>query len=65
VECGAEAPVDELVGGQHLSLKIFGKEDDGDDDAADHVTEDDLQKPEVAAKCEAGNGNDGERAGLG
>ena len=35
-----------------------------DDDAAQHVAEDDLQKAEVAGEGEAGHADDGERAGF-
>ena len=42
VEGGAEALVDELVGGEHLAAEVFGQKELGDDDAAEHVAEDDL-----------------------
>ena len=61
----AEAPVDELVGGEHLSLEVFGQEDDGNDDATDHVADDELEEAEISTEGQAGNGDDGEGAGFG
>ena len=65
VQSGAEALVDELVGGEHLALKVVGQEDQRDDDAAEHVADDDLQEAEVAGERDAGDADDGEGAGLG
>ena len=62
VERVAEAAVDELIGGQHLALEVFWQEERGDDDAAEHVADDDLQEAEVAGEGEAGRADDGEGA---
>ncbi len=61
----AEAPVDELVGGEHLALKVAREKEHGDDDTSDHVADDDLQEAEVAGEGYSGDADDGERAGLG
>ena len=65
VEGGAEAAVDELVGGEELALEVFGKKEKGDDDAANHVAHDQLEEAEVAGEGEAGDGDDGEGTGFG
>lgn len=65
MESAAEALVDELVGGEHFPLKIPGKEQRGDDDAAEHVADDDLKKAEVSGEGHAGNADDGESTGFG
>ncbi len=65
VQDGAEAAVDELVGGEHLAAEVFWKKQEGDDDASEHVAEDDLQEAHVAAEGYAGDGDDGEGAGFG
>jgi hypothetical protein len=65
VERKPEAPVDKLVGRKHRALEVFGQEDKRDDDASDHVTEDDLKEAEVAGESYAGNGDDGEDRGFG
>ena len=65
VERVAEAAVDELVGGEHLALEVVGQEESGDDDAAEHVADDDLEEAEVAGEGEAGRADDGERGGFG
>ncbi len=65
VQRGAEAAVDELVRGEHLAGEVARKEEGGDDDAAEHVTDDDLQKAEVAGERDAGDGDDGESGGFG
>ena len=65
VERAAEAAVDELVGGEHLAVEVFRQEEHGDDDAAEHVADDDLQEAEVAGEGEAGDADDGEGAGFG
>ncbi len=61
----AEAPVDELVCGEHLAAEVLGEEERGYDDAADHVAEDDLKEAEVAAEGYAWDGDDGEGGGFG
>ena len=65
VERGAEAAVDELVGGEHLAVEVARQEEGGDDDAAEHVAEDDLQEAEVAGEGDAGDADDGEGGGFG
>jgi hypothetical protein len=65
VERLAEAAIDELIGGEHLALEVLGQEEHGDDDAAEHVADDDLQEAEVAGEGEAGRADDGERGGFG
>ncbi len=65
VEGGAEAAVDELVGGEHLAAEVAREKERGDDDAAEHVAEDDLEEAEVAGEGDAGDGDDGEGGGFG
>ncbi len=65
VEGRAEAAVDELVGGEHLAVEVFGEKEDGDDDAAEHVADDDLEEAEVSGEGYAGDGDDGEGGGFG
>ena len=64
VEGVSEAPVDELISGEHLALKVAGQEECGDYDASEHVADDDLEKSEVACEGHAGDADDGEGAGL-
>src|ERR1700682_3879370 len=61
---GSETAGNRLVGGEHLSLKVPRQEDQRDDDAANHVAEDDLQEAEVSCIGDAGDGDDGEGRGL-
>ena len=65
VQEGAEALVDELVGGEHLAGEVARQKERGDDDAAEHVADDDLQEAEVAGEGDAGDGDDGEGGGFG
>ena len=65
VQRGAEAAVDELVGGEHLALEVARQEERCDDDAAEHVADDDLEEAEVAGEGHAGDGDDGEGDGFG
>ena len=65
VERAAEAAVDELIGGEHFAVEVSRQEEQGDDDAAAHVAEDDLQEAEVAGEGEAGRADDGEGGGFG
>ena len=60
-----EALIDELVGCQHVPAKVLRQKKHGDDDAPDHVAEDDLQEAHVSREGHAGNRDDRERAGLG
>ena len=41
------------------ALEISGQEDRCDDDAPDHVADDDLEEAEVAGEGEAGDADDG------
>jgi hypothetical protein len=61
----AETLVDELVGGQHLAAKVARQEEHRNHDAAEHVSDHDLQKAEVAGEGDAGHGDDGEGGGFG
>ena len=54
-----------MVGGQHFAAEVTREEEQRDDDAAEHVAEHDLQEAEVAGEGYAGDGDDGERRGLG
>ena len=65
VEDGAEATVDELVGGEHLAGEVARKKEGGDDDAAEQIPDHDLQEAEVARKRDAWDGDDGQRGGFG
>jgi hypothetical protein len=65
VKRAAEAPIDELVGGEHLAMKVARQEEHRYDDAADHVAEDHLKEAEVSGEGHARDADDGERAGLG
>ncbi len=60
----AEAAVDQLIGGQHLPLKVFGQEERGHHDATEHIADDDLQEAEVAGECQPRCADDGERRCL-
>jgi hypothetical protein len=65
VEHGAEAAVDELVRGEQFAAEVLREQQEADDDASDQVSEDDLEEAEVVVVGEAGDADDGERAGLG
>ena len=65
VEDGAETLVDELVGGEHLAAKVLRQEERGNDDASQHVAENDLQETHISGEGYAGDRDDGEGAGLG
>ena len=60
----AEALIDQLIGGQHLACEVARQEERCNDDATDHVAEDDLQEAEVSGEGDAWYGDDGERRGL-
>ncbi len=60
----AEAAADELVGGEHLAAEIMGQEKERDDDAGQQVSDDDLQKAEIALKRQGGCANNGKGAGF-
>jgi len=64
VQHATKAAVDELIGGEHLAGEVAWQEERGDDDATEHVTEDDLQETEVSREGNSWNGDDGERGGL-
>jgi hypothetical protein len=65
VEHGAEAAVDELVRGEQFAAEVLREQQEADDDASDQVSEDDLEEAEIVVVGEAGDADDGERAGLG
>jgi hypothetical protein len=65
VQAASEAPVNELVGGEHLALEVAGQKERGDYDASEHVADDDLEEAEVAGEGHAGDADDGEGAGFG
>ena len=46
-------------------LEVARQEERGDDDAAEHVADDDLEEAEVAGEGQAGDGDDGEGGGFG
>ncbi len=60
-----EAALHEFVGGKHLAPEILGQEEQSDDDAAEEITEDELEEAEVAAEGERRSADDGESTGFG
>src|SRR5262249_52791026 len=63
-ESGAKPALKELVGGEHLPTEIVRKKDGAEDDARKQISENQLEKAEVAAIGEPGYADDGEGAGL-
>src|SRR5712692_1448861 len=52
---------DQRVGGQEFAAKITGKKQHDNEDAADEVAEDQLEKGEISAVGNGGRADDGER----
>lgn len=63
-KCFTEAALDQFIGGVKIAAKIMRKQNEADDDAADGVSEDELEKHEVGVISEAGRADDGECAGF-
>ncbi len=61
----SEAALDQLVGRDQVAAEVVRDQQNTDDDAPDQVADDKLQEAEVALVGQAGNADDGERAGLG
>ncbi len=59
-----KSPVDQLVRGIQLTLKVARQKQYAEHDAPHHVAEYKLQESEIAAERNAGHADDGERAGL-
>ena len=59
------ARAEHLVGGGDLAREVAGKQQPCDERATDNVAERQLEEGEVAAVADAGDRDDGERAGLG
>jgi hypothetical protein len=53
-----------LIGGDEFAAKVLRDEEEADDDAAYEIAEDKLEEAEVFVIGEAGNADDGERAGF-
>jgi len=64
-QAATEAMLHELVGGHHASGKIFWYENDADQHPRNEVSKNQLQESEVGIVGEAGDADDGQRAGLG
>jgi hypothetical protein len=64
VQRAAETLIDQLIGSQHLALKVLRQKDQRHHDAAYHVANHDLQKSEVPCERHPRNAHNGERAGL-
>jgi hypothetical protein len=60
----AEPAINQLIGGVHLAAKVLGDEQHADDDSRQQISEYDLQKAEISIKRQAGNADDGQRAGF-
>ncbi len=61
----SEAPLHQFVGGKHFAAEIVRQKQDGDDNAPQQISEDQLQEGEVAGKRESRRSDDGKGAGLG
>src|SRR5262249_4363944 len=64
VQSRSEAAVNKLICREHLAAKILGRKKQADDHAAGQVSEDYLEKTEVAGIGHARRADDRERAGL-
>ena len=64
VERASESPVDELIGRQHLALKVLRQEYRRHHDPSQHVADYDLQESEIAREGECRRADDRQRTGL-
>src|SRR5262249_35013409 len=62
---GAERVGEELVGRIDLAFEIMRYQENRQQDAGDHITDDHLQERDVAAIRHRRHANDGQRAGFG
>src|SRR5581483_2665004 len=64
-QSASKAAFDEFVSGIKITFEVVRKKNEADYDAADHIPHYNLKKREVRVIGEAGNTDDGERAGFG
>ena len=61
----AEALLDELVSGEHLTRKVAGNEREAHHHTSHQVAENQLQETEIGMVSDAGRADDGQNAGFG
>src|SRR5204863_3502172 len=61
----AEGIFQELIGRIYFAFQVMRNHDDGENDAGDHVPDDDLNETDIAAISDGRHSDDGDGAGFG
>ena len=64
MKCSSKSALNKLVCSEKFPLEIVGNEKKADDDSSQQITENNLQESKVRVIGQAGNTDDGERAGF-
>src|SRR6185312_8634278 len=65
MQARSEAALNQFIGREEIPLKVMGQQYKADNDTADNVAENELQKGKVGGERQPGDTDDGERTGFG